>query len=163
MDLGIGGRTAIVTGGARGIGRETAKKLLEAGARVTICARTQATLEQARDELSAKTGGDVLAVVADMAVAPDIERLARASRDRFGPADILEEAGVPCAPIQDLREMLAEPQTEAMGLLQHVPGLDLDLMSLPVSFDGRRPPVRRRAPTLGEHTKDIVDLPPATG
>ena len=54
-------------------------------------------------------------------------------------------------------------QTEAMGLLQHVPGLDLDLMSLPVSFDGRRPPVRRRAPTLGEHTKDIVDLPPATG
>jgi len=77
--------------------------------------------------------------------------------------DILEEAGVPCAPIQDLREMLAEPQTEAMGLLQHVPGLDLDLMSLPVSFDGRRPPVRRRAPTLGEHTKDIVDLPPATG
>ena len=77
--------------------------------------------------------------------------------------DILEEAGVPCAPIQDLREMLAEPQTEAMGLLQHVPGLDLDLMSLPVSFDGRRPPVRRRAPTLGEHTRDIVDLPPATG
>jgi crotonobetainyl-CoA:carnitine CoA-transferase CaiB-like acyl-CoA transferase len=77
--------------------------------------------------------------------------------------DVLEEAGVPCAPIQDLREMLAEPQTEAMGLLQHVPGLDLDLMSLPVSFDGRRPPVRRRAPTLGEHTKDIVDLPPATG
>jgi len=77
--------------------------------------------------------------------------------------DILEEAGVPCAPIQDLREMLDEPQTEAMGLLQHVPGLDLDLMSLPVSFDGRRPPVRRRAPTLGEHTKDIVDLPPATG
>src|SRR2546426_1122288 len=58
---------------------------------------------------------------------------------------------------------LAEPQTEAMGLLQHVPGLDLDLMSLPVSFDGRRPPVRRRAPTLGEHTKDIVDLPPAAG
>jgi crotonobetainyl-CoA:carnitine CoA-transferase CaiB-like acyl-CoA transferase len=77
--------------------------------------------------------------------------------------DLLEEAGVPCAPIQDLREMLAEPQTAAMGLLQHVPGLDLDLMSLPVSFDGRRPPVRRRAPTLGEHTKDIVDLPPATG
>jgi len=88
MDLGIGGRTAIVTGGARGIGRETAKKLLEAGARVTICARTQAALEQARDELAAKTGGDVLAVVADLAVAADIERLARASRNRFGPADI---------------------------------------------------------------------------
>ena len=75
--------------------------------------------------------------------------------------DALEEAGVPCAPIQDLREMLAEPQTEALGLLQDVPELDLELMTLPVSFDGRRPPVRRRAPMLGEHTGEIVDLPPA--
>jgi crotonobetainyl-CoA:carnitine CoA-transferase CaiB-like acyl-CoA transferase len=76
--------------------------------------------------------------------------------------DILEEAGVPCAPIQDLREMLAEPQTSALGMLQSVPDLGLDLMTLPVSFDGRRPPVRRRAPTLGEHTKDIVTPPPST-
>ena len=76
--------------------------------------------------------------------------------------DILEEAGVPCAPIQDLREMLAEPQTAAMGILQSVPDLGLDLMTLPVSFDGRRPPVRRRAPTLGEHTKDIVTPRPST-
>ena len=75
--------------------------------------------------------------------------------------DILEEAGVPCAPIQDLREMLAEPQTEALGILQGVPDLGLDLMTLPVSFDGHRPPVRRRAPTLGEHTKEIVDPPPS--
>ena len=89
MDLGIHGRSAIVTGGSRGIGRETAKKLLEAGARVTICARTEATLGQARDELAAKTGGEVLAVVADMSDAADIERLARAARERFGPVDIL--------------------------------------------------------------------------
>jgi 3-oxoacyl-[acyl-carrier protein] reductase len=89
MDLGIQGRTAIVTGGGRGIGRETAQKLLEAGARVTICARTKATLEETRDELSAKTSGEVHAVVADMSVAADVERLAREARDRFGPADIL--------------------------------------------------------------------------
>ncbi|HEV8584825.1 MAG TPA: SDR family oxidoreductase [Methylomirabilota bacterium] len=89
MDLGIQGRAALVTGGARGIGRETAKKLLEAGARVAICARTQATLEEARDELAAKTGGEVLAVVADMAAAADIERLARTVTERFGAVDIL--------------------------------------------------------------------------
>jgi hypothetical protein len=35
-------------------------------------------------------------------------------------------------------------------------------MTLPVSFDGHRPPIRRRAPLLGEHTKEIVDLPPTT-
>src|SRR5256714_11206655 len=89
MDLGIHGRSAIVTGGARGIGRETAKKLLEAGARVTICARTEATLEAARAELAAKTGGDVLAVVADMAVGDNVERLARRATERFGAVDIL--------------------------------------------------------------------------
>ncbi|HTY78594.1 MAG TPA: CoA transferase [Candidatus Bathyarchaeia archaeon] len=70
--------------------------------------------------------------------------------------DILEEAGVPCAPIQDLREMLAEPQVAALGVLQAVPDLGHELMTLPVSFDGQRPPIRRRAPTLGEHTGEIV-------
>jgi crotonobetainyl-CoA:carnitine CoA-transferase CaiB-like acyl-CoA transferase len=85
------------------------------------------------------------------------------TRDKDEWVDLLDEAGVPCAPIQDLREMLAEPQVAALGLLQAVPDLDLDLMTLPLSFDGRRPPVRRRAPTLGEHTKDIVDPPPSTG
>ncbi|HZW75219.1 MAG TPA: SDR family NAD(P)-dependent oxidoreductase, partial [Caldimonas sp.] len=89
MDLGIHGRSAVVSGGARGIGRETARKLLEAGARVTICARTEASLERTRDELSAKTGGEVLAVVADMAVAADVERLARRATERFGAVDIL--------------------------------------------------------------------------
>jgi crotonobetainyl-CoA:carnitine CoA-transferase CaiB-like acyl-CoA transferase len=56
--------------------------------------------------------------------------------------------------------MLAEPQKAALGLRQAVPELDLDLMTLPLSFDGRRPPIRLRAPTLGEHTTDIVDRPP---
>ncbi len=48
MDLGIQGRAAIVTGGSRGIGRETARKLLDAGARVTICARSQGPLAEMR-------------------------------------------------------------------------------------------------------------------
>jgi 3-oxoacyl-[acyl-carrier protein] reductase len=89
MDLGIRGRTAIVTGGARGIGRETARTLLEAGVRVTICARTPGTLEQTRDALADKTGGEVLAVAADMAAAADVERMVRAASERFGPVDIL--------------------------------------------------------------------------
>ncbi|MBI2157205.1 MAG: SDR family NAD(P)-dependent oxidoreductase, partial [Candidatus Rokubacteria bacterium] len=89
MDLGIRGRAAVVTGGSHGIGRETARKLLEAGARVTICARSQAPLTETRDELQAKTGGEVHAVVADMAAAVDVERLVRAVTERFGAVDIL--------------------------------------------------------------------------
>ncbi len=69
--------------------------------------------------------------------------------------DVLEAAGVPCAPVNTLPEVLAEPQTEAVGMLMKVPGLDLRLMGLPVMLDGVRPPVSRRAPQLGEHTEEV--------
>src|SRR5258706_8303431 len=89
MDLGIKERVAIVTGGSRGIGRESARTLLEAGARVMICGRTAATVEETRAELHAKTGGEVLGVVADMAVEADTERLVRETAARLGGVDIL--------------------------------------------------------------------------
>ena len=89
MDLGIQGRRAIVTGGSRGIGREIARTLLEAGARVLICARTAATLEETRDELRSKTGGELHAVVADTSVLEDIERLVGEAGEHLGGVDIL--------------------------------------------------------------------------
>jgi crotonobetainyl-CoA:carnitine CoA-transferase CaiB-like acyl-CoA transferase len=69
--------------------------------------------------------------------------------------DILEAAGVPCAPVNTLPETLAEPQTEAVGMLMPIPGLAVRLMGLPIKLDGGRPPVRRRPPKLGEHTDEI--------
>src|SRR3989304_4310231 len=89
MDLGIKGRVAIVTGGSRGIGRATPRRLREEGVRVTICARTKEELERARDELEAQTGSQVLAVAADTSVQADIQRLVRETADRFGGVDIL--------------------------------------------------------------------------
>ncbi len=70
--------------------------------------------------------------------------------------DALQAAGVPCAPVNTLPEALAEPQTEAVGMLQTVPGLDVRLMGLPLMLDGVRPPIRRRAPKLGEHTREVL-------
>lgn len=67
----------------------------------------------------------------------------------------LEAAGVPCAPIQDLQEVVAEPQTTAIGMIETVPGLDLGLVGFPLSFNGARPPQRRAAPKLGEHNDEI--------
>jgi crotonobetainyl-CoA:carnitine CoA-transferase CaiB-like acyl-CoA transferase len=67
----------------------------------------------------------------------------------------LERAGVPCAPINTLPEVLAQPQTAASGIVQRVPGLDLDLIALPLRFDGERPPLAGPTPGLGEHTKEI--------
>ena len=89
MDLGIKGRSAIVTGGSRGIGRETARQFLEEGVRVTICGRNKETLEKTRDELAKATGGEVQAVVADMTKEADIARLVEAAKQKFGAVDIL--------------------------------------------------------------------------
>jgi len=89
MDLGIKGRSAIVTGGSRGIGRETARQFLEEGARVLICGRNAETLERARAELAKATGGEIHAVVADMIKPGDIEHLVATAREKFGSVDIL--------------------------------------------------------------------------
>jgi len=89
MDLGIKGKAAIVTGGSRGIGRETARQFLEEGARVLICGRNAESLERARAELAKATGGEIHAVVADMMKAADVERLVAAAREKFGTVDIL--------------------------------------------------------------------------
>ena len=84
MDLGIKGRSAIVTGGSRGIGRETARQFLEEGVRVTICGRNGETLERARAELAKETRGEIHAVVADTMKQDDIERLVEQAKQRFG-------------------------------------------------------------------------------
>jgi len=89
MDLGIKGRSAIVTGGSRGIGRETARQFLEEGVRVTICGRNGGTLNQTRDELAKATGGEIQAVVADMTKEGDIARLVESATQRYGTVDML--------------------------------------------------------------------------
>ena len=89
MDLGIRGRAALVTGGSRGIGWCAAQRLLEEGARVAICGRTREAIEEAREDLARRTGGEVLAVQADTSREADIPRLVRAVADRFGGVDIL--------------------------------------------------------------------------
>jgi crotonobetainyl-CoA:carnitine CoA-transferase CaiB-like acyl-CoA transferase len=69
--------------------------------------------------------------------------------------DLLEAAGVPCAPIHTLPEAVALPQATAIGMIQPVPGDDFDLVALPLSFDGARPGIRRAPPKQGEHTREI--------
>lgn len=70
-------------------------------------------------------------------------------------AALLEAAGIPCAPVQNVAEMIAHEQTSALGLMQEVPGSAMKFIGLPLSFDGKRPAIRARPPTLGEHTDEI--------
>ena len=73
--------------------------------------------------------------------------------------DLLEAAGVPCALINSLPEVVALPQTAALGIIQSVPGDDFNLIGLPLSFDGVRPTIRLAPPRVGEHNDEILDLP----
>lgn len=73
--------------------------------------------------------------------------------------DALEKAGIPCAPIHDFRQVMDQPQTEAIGIFQSVPEIDLRVVGLPLSFDGARPPIRHRAPHVGEHNEGL-GIPP---
>ena len=78
-----------------------------------------------------------------------------ASRPREDWRVELEAAGVPCAPIQTITEMLADEQTRALGIVQSLPGQSPELIGLPLSFDGERPALRTMPPDLGEHTAAV--------
>ncbi len=69
---------------------------------------------------------------------------------------LLEAAGIPCAPVQNVAEMIGHEQTKALGLMQDVPGSTMNFVGLPLSFDGKRPAIRSRPPRLGEHTAEIL-------
>ncbi|HTV90635.1 MAG TPA: CoA transferase [Stellaceae bacterium] len=73
-----------------------------------------------------------------------------ATRTRADWAERLEAAGIPNGPINTLDQVVADPQTAALGIIQQRPGSDLRLVGLPLSFDGRRPPFAKAAPALGE-------------
>jgi 3-oxoacyl-[acyl-carrier protein] reductase len=88
VDLGLGGRVAVVTGGSQGIGREIARLLAAEGADLAIAARRTDVLEKTAAELR-EIGGRVVAVTADVA-APDGPRaIAAAAEVELGPVDIL--------------------------------------------------------------------------
>ncbi len=89
MDLGIRGRTAIVTAASKGMGKACALGLASEGARVAMCARTPADLEAAADEVRKQTGAEVLAVPADVTSLDAVRALVARTRAAFGPVDIL--------------------------------------------------------------------------
>jgi NAD(P)-dependent dehydrogenase (short-subunit alcohol dehydrogenase family) len=84
----LAGRTALVTGGARGIGRALAGALAEAGANVAVVGRDPAGFDQVRGEIEA-AGVRSFATTADVSDRPSVERLAAAVEDALGPVDVL--------------------------------------------------------------------------
>lgn len=89
MDLGLGGKVALVGASSKGLGKASALALAREGARVAICARTEADLQAAAEEIREDSGAEVLAVSADLATAEGVHRVVAATVERFGGVDVL--------------------------------------------------------------------------
>jgi NAD(P)-dependent dehydrogenase (short-subunit alcohol dehydrogenase family) len=107
LELGLGGKVAIVTGGSEGLGRACAERLAREGARVAICARRKDVLERAAERIrAAAAGAEVLAQPADVTVPAEVEAFVGAVVARFGGVDILvNNAGTSAAaPFLDVED-----------------------------------------------------------
>jgi 3-oxoacyl-[acyl-carrier protein] reductase len=109
----LNGRTALVTGSSRGIGRAIALALARAGAGVLVNYRVRAAEAQAVADEIAQIGPPCACVQADVSVAGDVERLVRTAEEHVGPIDILvNNAGI--ARVQPVEEITERDWDELM-------------------------------------------------
>jgi NAD(P)-dependent dehydrogenase (short-subunit alcohol dehydrogenase family) len=93
MDLHLGGKVVLITGGTDGLGAALAGRLVEEGARVAVCGRDPGRLAATEQRLR-QAGGDVVAVQADVTSAPDLEKFVEAAAGRWGRVDgLVNNAG----------------------------------------------------------------------
>jgi 3-oxoacyl-[acyl-carrier protein] reductase len=122
MELGLNDKVVLITGGTRGIGADIARGFAEEGARVAICARTQADLEARSTEIARATGATVIGVPVDLSRRGEPERLVEHVVSRFGRLDVLvNSAGV--APGGNIEELTDDDwergiQLKLLGLVR---------------------------------------------
>ncbi|HEX6445276.1 MAG TPA: SDR family oxidoreductase [Streptosporangiales bacterium] len=114
------GRTALVTGAGRGIGRAVALQLADAGARVVLVARTEAQLAGTSSEIAGREG-DATAVRADLADHAQVRRLAADVLAEHGRIDILVNNAATVAPLGpsvgvDLDQYAAQLQLNVLAV-----------------------------------------------
>jgi len=71
----------------------------------------------------------------------------------------LEEAGIPCGPINDIREVFEDPQVQHLGMVWQIPHEKLGqagVVRTPINIQGHTPGIRRGVPGLGEHSDEIL-------
>ncbi len=117
LELGLEGRTAVITGGSRGIGRAIARGLAGQGVNLVLLARGQEQLELAAGEI--RQGGTVKVVtaVADVTSSEQIDAAAQAAREAFGTVHIVvNNAG---APMRRMDRQIFWPDADWIGDLDN--------------------------------------------
>ena len=85
----LAGKTAIVTGGGKGLGKTLARFLLEAGMNVAICGRTETAVMQTVEQFDALFPGKVIGQVCDVSKSADVASFVRKVKDTFGELHVL--------------------------------------------------------------------------
>ena len=113
--VSLSGRSAVVTGGAQGLGRSIARRLAEAGANVLIGDRNAELATAAAAELDARHAGTVLAAAMDVGDAASVAAVARKCETEFGGIDIwVNNAGI--FPSVAIAEMPVEQWDEVFAV-----------------------------------------------
>ncbi|PXX64342.1 short-subunit dehydrogenase [Nocardia tenerifensis] len=146
-------RSALVTGGSRGIGAEVARRLAEEGYRLTIAARNADSLAETAARLADETGAEVNPVVARMNDLDQVRALVQAHADRFG----------------DLHALVLSAGTGTAGTVADMPEKTYERM-LDVNFRGPIALIQAALPLLRKSAEDdprrgakIVALASITG
>lgn len=126
MELGLTGRTAVITGGSKGIGRAVAKSLAAEGVNLVLLARGKDLLEQTANEIRQSSGISVLALPTDITQMESVKAAAEAAAEQFGTLHILiNNAGGPIRRMERQitwsdEEWLADLNLKTVGMLRAV-------------------------------------------
>ena len=85
----LAGKTAIVTGGGKGLGKTLARFLLEAGMNVAICGRTETAVKQTVKQFDALFPGNIIGQVCDVSKSADVACFVKKVKDTFGELHVL--------------------------------------------------------------------------
>jgi 3-oxoacyl-[acyl-carrier protein] reductase len=116
VDLGLGGKVALVAASSKGLGRAVAEELAAEGAHLVMCARGKDTLEQTAAAIRKGTAVKVVAVAADVSDPKDAARVVEAAFAEFGKVDILvtNSGGPPSGPFESLTPEMWDAATRLL-------------------------------------------------
>jgi NAD(P)-dependent dehydrogenase (short-subunit alcohol dehydrogenase family) len=126
MDLELAGKTALVTGGSRGIGKAVARLLAQEGVDLAIAARNSEVLQTTARELAEETGRTIVPLQVDTTSDDSVQAMVQQARLALGHIDILVNAAAKAGGISrppklaeiTEAEFLDEMQTKVLGYLR---------------------------------------------